>query len=249
MVLEKDIVDLILCLKILIYSPVQASGQLPGSQSSFPLNQPEQASFQQAMSYSPHLGVPFTSPSSQQQLFFPTNQMQAYQLCPRQSTQSFPSNQSYAMPAFTLIPPMVVPYHTLLQNTLSHGNGSLGNDCYMMPRIVDFGSLHGKSFAQLPQQGDGPATNTLDIQQGSLLSNTATLEPNPASINLPTKEPTPSDKKEQETNENITETIQTTEPQSTNELKEATPLKLPSFAKFLESLDPAPKITSLEETW
>ncbi|XP_020916292.1 uncharacterized protein LOC110253680 [Exaiptasia diaphana] len=166
-------------------------------------------------------GLSFPNQSSPgHQLFFPANQMPVQQPGSCQSQQMFPSNQSFPLQAFTLIPPMIVPFHTLMQN---NGSSAHGNESYMMPRIVDFSTT-----SRMIQQAN--ESNVPDFADSS------NTDPGLSGKDQGSPDST--------TNNVLgTEISCLNEPQDKNELVN----KLPSFANFLDCLEPHPKKINVQE--
>lgn len=162
------------------------------------------------------------------------------------------SNQSYPLQPFALIPPMVVPFHALMQANSPNLNPNDEN--YMMPRIVDFGALQNRLASQM-QQGFLPGfykdCTTIDAtelgKEGE--NNQSSLDKDPIKLDENSNNILVQESKEKsETTGNVPvgeEVSITSEPQGNNEPPKN--IKLPGFAKFLECLQPQPAKDSLQD--
>lgn len=180
------------------------------------------------------------------QPFFPANQASLHPFL-SQSQQSF-SNQSYPLQPFTLMPPMVVPYHALLQASGTNFN-SLSDEDYMMPRIVDFGATQCKMTPQV-QQGympcfTGATVNPKMQEKGKDFDSTYGKIPIQIEEH-PNREPMIEDKGVSDSTSNNVPGAEGTSLNETQDKNE--PLKkLPGFEKFLECLKPQTTDISNEE--
>lgn len=195
----------------------------------------------------PQSHLSFTMASQSAPMYFSANQAQP---TTSQSQQSL-SNQSYPLQPFALIPPMVVPFHALMQANTPNLN--LNDENYMMPRIVDFGALQSKMAAQMPQgflPGFYKDCATIDAASlGKVQESHQTLDKEPVKIDENQNHGViQDDKGVPETTSNSVligaENGIVNESQGHNDPQQN---KLPGFEKFLDCLQPQPADNSIQD--